>query len=74
MGWSPSLRPTSAERTIVFWTAGTSSANPAEAFRRGGRGRVSHPEHRPHHDNTHFGTVNLVVDEASCTAEIVWTS
>ena len=25
-----------------------------------------------HHDNTRFGTVNLVVPEASCTAEIVW--
>ena len=25
-----------------------------------------------HHDNTRFGTVNHVVDEASCTAEIVW--
>ena len=25
-----------------------------------------------HHDNTRFGTVNLVVPDASCTAEIVW--
>jgi phosphoesterase RecJ-like protein len=25
-----------------------------------------------HHDNTRFGTVNLVAPEASCTAEIVW--
>ena len=25
-----------------------------------------------HHDNTHFGTINHVVPEASCTAEIVW--
>ncbi len=25
-----------------------------------------------HHDNTNFGTANLVVDGASCTAEIVW--
>ena len=25
-----------------------------------------------HHDNTRFGTVNLVVPHASCTAEIVW--
>ena len=25
-----------------------------------------------HHDNTRFGTVNHVDDEASCTAEIVW--
>jgi phosphoesterase RecJ-like protein len=25
-----------------------------------------------HHDNTNFGTVNLVVGDASCTAEILW--
>jgi phosphoesterase RecJ-like protein len=25
-----------------------------------------------HHDNTRFGTVNVVVDTASCTAEILW--
>jgi phosphoesterase RecJ-like protein len=25
-----------------------------------------------HHDNTCFGTANLVVDGASCTAEIIW--
>ena len=25
-----------------------------------------------HHDNTRFGTANLVVDGASCTAEIIW--
>ncbi|MEA2424845.1 MAG: bifunctional oligoribonuclease and phosphatase NrnA, partial [Thermoleophilaceae bacterium] len=25
-----------------------------------------------HHDNTRFGTVNLVVGDASCTAEILW--
>jgi len=25
-----------------------------------------------HHDNTRFGTVNHVVEEASCTAELVW--
>ena len=25
-----------------------------------------------HHDNTRFGTLNYVVPEASCTAEIVW--
>jgi phosphoesterase RecJ-like protein len=25
-----------------------------------------------HHDNTRFGSVNLIVPEASCTAEIIW--
>jgi phosphoesterase RecJ-like protein len=43
--------------------------NPAEAFQRPGA-HILNIDH--HHDNTRFGTVNLVVPEASCTAEIVW--
>jgi bifunctional oligoribonuclease and PAP phosphatase NrnA len=60
------------ERTIVFLDCGNIERNPAEAFRReGGVGlHILNIDH--HHDNTHFGTVNLVVPEASCTAEIVW--
>jgi phosphoesterase RecJ-like protein len=60
------------ERTIVFLDCGNIERNPAEAFRRaGGHGyHILNIDH--HHDNTHFGTVNLVVPEASCTAEIVW--
>ena len=59
------------ERTIVFLDCGNIERNPAEAFRRpGGRSHILNIDH--HHDNTHFGTVNLVVPEASCTAEIVW--
>jgi bifunctional oligoribonuclease and PAP phosphatase NrnA len=60
------------ERTIVFLDCGNIERNPAEAFRReGGAGlHILNIDH--HHDNTHFGTVNLVVPEASCTAEIVW--
>jgi phosphoesterase RecJ-like protein len=59
------------ERTIVFLDCGNVERNPAEAFRRGGGGRpILNIDH--HHDNTRFGTVNLVVPEASCTAEIVW--
>lgn len=61
-----------AERTIVFLDCGNIERNPAEAFRQS----RPHPPHilniDHHHDNTHFGTVNLVVPEASCTAEIVW--
>jgi bifunctional oligoribonuclease and PAP phosphatase NrnA len=57
------------ERTIVFLDCGNLERNPAEAFRRPGV-RILNIDH--HHDNTHFGTVNLVVPEASCTAEIVW--
>jgi phosphoesterase RecJ-like protein len=60
------------ERTIVFLDCGNLERNPAEAFQRAG----GHPHHilniDHHHDNTHFGTVNLVDPAASCTAEIVW--
>jgi len=61
------------ERTIVFLDCGNLERNPAEAFRRpGGAGghHVINIDH--HHDNTRFGTVNYVLPEASCTAEIVW--
>jgi bifunctional oligoribonuclease and PAP phosphatase NrnA len=60
------------ERTIVFLDCGNIDRNPAEAFRPRGRAgfHILNIDH--HHDNTHFGTVNLVVPEASCTAEIVW--
>jgi phosphoesterase RecJ-like protein len=57
------------ERTIVFLDCGNLERNPAEAFRRPGV-HILNIDH--HHDNTRFGTVNLVAPEASCTAEIVW--
>jgi bifunctional oligoribonuclease and PAP phosphatase NrnA len=57
------------ERTIVFLDCGNLERNPAEAFQHPGA-RILNIDH--HHDNTRFGTVNLVVPEASCTAEIVW--
>jgi phosphoesterase RecJ-like protein len=57
------------ERTIVFVDCGNLERNPAEALRRPGM-HIVNIDH--HHDNTHFGTVNLVDPEASCTAEIVW--
>jgi bifunctional oligoribonuclease and PAP phosphatase NrnA len=57
------------DRTIVFLDCGNIDRNPAEAFRHPGA-HILNIDH--HHDNTHFGTVNLVVPEASCTAEIVW--
>jgi len=62
-----------AERTIVFLDCGNLERNPAEAFRRpdgAGGLRIVNIDH--HHDNTRFGTVNYVLPEASCTAEIVW--
>jgi phosphoesterase RecJ-like protein len=57
------------ERTIVFLDCGNLERNPAEAFQRPGA-HILNIDH--HHDNTRFGTVNHVVPEASCTAEIVW--
>jgi phosphoesterase RecJ-like protein len=56
-------------RTIVFLDCGNLERNPAEAFQRPGM-HILDIDH--HHDNTRFGTVNLVVPQASCTAEIVW--
>ncbi len=58
-----------AERTVVFLDCGNLARNPAEAFRRPGT-HLLNIDH--HHDNTRFGTVNLVVPDASCTAEIIW--
>ena len=57
------------ERTAVFLDCGNLERNPAEALRRAGT-HIVNIDH--HHDNTLFGTVNLVDPGASCTAEIVW--
>jgi len=58
-----------AERTIVFLDCGNIDRNPAEPLKRPGA-HILNVDH--HHDNTRFGTVNLVDPDASCTAEIVW--
>jgi phosphoesterase RecJ-like protein len=58
-----------AERSIVFLDCGNLERNPATAFQRPGA-HILNIDH--HHDNTRFGTVNLVDSSASCTAEIVW--
>jgi phosphoesterase RecJ-like protein len=60
------------ERTIVFLDCGNLARNPAQEFRGGGRDPLNILNIDHHHDNTRFGTVNLVDDTASCTAEIVW--
>jgi phosphoesterase RecJ-like protein len=57
------------DRTIVFLDCGNLERNPAEAFRRPGA-HILNIDH--HHDNTRFGTVNHVVPDASCTAEIIY--
>ncbi len=61
--------PDLEERTIVFLDCGNLERNPAEALRKPGA-QILNIDH--HHDNTRFGTVNLVIPDASCTAEIVW--
>ena len=58
-----------ADRTVVFLDCGNIDRNPAEGLDVAGA-HILNLDH--HHDNTHFGTVNHVVPEASCTAEIVW--
>ena len=56
------------ERTVVFLDCGNIDRNPAGVLRDGAH--LLNIDH--HHDNTRFGTVNHVVPEASCTAEVVW--
>jgi bifunctional oligoribonuclease and PAP phosphatase NrnA len=56
-------------RTVIFLDCGNIDRNPLEVVKRQGA-RILNIDH--HHDNTRFGTVDHVVEEASCTAEIVW--
>ncbi|HEY4896977.1 MAG TPA: DHH family phosphoesterase [Solirubrobacteraceae bacterium] len=57
-----------AERTVVFLDCGNIDRNSASVLRDGAH--LLNIDH--HHDNTRFGTINHVVPDASCTAEIVW--
>jgi bifunctional oligoribonuclease and PAP phosphatase NrnA len=57
------------DRTIVFLDCGNIDRMPADFLRRDDA-VVLNIDH--HHDNTGFGTLNLVDTEASCTAEIVF--
>ena len=57
------------ERTVVFLDCGNIDRMPVDFLQRDGV-HILNIDH--HHDNTRFGTVNLVAPEASCTAEIVW--
>jgi len=58
-----------AERTIVFLDCGNIDRMPVDFLQADGL-RILNIDH--HHDNTRFGTVNLVCPVASCTAEMVW--
>jgi len=57
-----------ARRTVIFLDCGNIDRNSARVLRDGAH--LLNIDH--HHDNTRFGTLNHVVPEASCTAEIVW--
>jgi phosphoesterase RecJ-like protein len=56
------------DRTLVFLDCGNIDRMPVEFLQRDGA-RLVNIDH--HHDNTRFGSVNVVDTEASCTAEIV---
>ncbi len=57
------------ERVAVFLDCGNIDRMPVD-FLQGEGIHILNIDH--HHDNTRFGTVNHVVEDASCTAEIVW--
>jgi phosphoesterase RecJ-like protein len=56
------------ERVLIFLDCGNIDRMPVDFLQRDGI-HILNVDH--HHDNTRFGTVNLVVPDASCTAEIV---
>jgi phosphoesterase RecJ-like protein len=56
------------ERTAIFLDCGNLDRNPLAALREAEP--LLNIDH--HHDNTRFGTVNHIVEDACCTAEIVW--
>ena len=58
-----------SERLLVFLDCGNIDRMPVDFGKREGA-RIVNIDH--HHDNTRFGSVNLVVAEASSTAEIVY--
>jgi len=61
--------PDVGQRTIVFLDCGNIDRMPVDFAQRPGLSLLNIDHH---HDNTNFGTVNLIVPEAACTAEIVF--
>ena len=61
--------PDVAERTIVFLDCGNIDRMPVDFLQTPGL-HILNIDH--HHDNTRFGTLNLVCSSASSTAEMVW--
>lgn len=58
-----------ADRVVIFLDCGNIDRMPVD-FLRDAQNKVINVDH--HHDNTRFGTLNLVDVDASCTAEIVY--
>jgi phosphoesterase RecJ-like protein len=58
------------DRTLVFLDCGNIDRTAADFLRQRNGRPVLNLDH--HHDNTRFGTINLVDTAASCTAEIVY--
>ena len=56
------------ERTVLFLDCGNIDRMPVDFLQHAGVHRLNIDHH---HDNTRFGSVNLVVPDASCTAEII---
>jgi phosphoesterase RecJ-like protein len=57
------------DRVVIFLDCGNIDRMPVDFLRKDGA-KVINIDH--HHDNTRFGTINLVDVDASCTAEIVY--
>jgi phosphoesterase RecJ-like protein len=57
------------DRTLIFLDCGNIDRMP-EAFLQRDHATVINIDH--HHDNTRFGTIDLVDLDASCTAQILW--
>jgi phosphoesterase RecJ-like protein len=57
------------DRVLVFLDCGNIDRMPVDFLQRDDA-KILNLDH--HHDNTHFGTFNLVDTQASCTAEIVF--
>jgi phosphoesterase RecJ-like protein len=58
-----------SDRVAIFLDCGNIDRMPVD-FLKNGDNKVINIDH--HHDNTRFGTINLVDVDASCTAEIVF--
>jgi bifunctional oligoribonuclease and PAP phosphatase NrnA len=58
-----------SDRVVIFLDCGNIDRMPVD-FLRNGQNKVINVDH--HHDNTRFGSINLVDVDASCTAEIVF--